>query len=124
MLNLNRMKHLYSSKHVVYSFYFFFNLLVSLSCFSFIVILFGFLILTIVIVLSFKKIYLFIFREGREGDREGEKKINVQLLGVMACNPGMCPDWESNKRHFGSQPMLNPLSYASQGVIVLFISMW
>ncbi|KAM5339667.1 uncharacterized protein AAES06_021127 isoform 1-T16 [Glossophaga mutica] len=27
----------------------------------------------------------------------------------------MCPDWESNLRHFGSQPVLNPLSYASQG---------
>ena len=23
--------------------------------------------------------------------------------GDLACNPGMCPDWESNQRPFGSQ---------------------
>ncbi|KAF6104070.1 hypothetical protein HJG60_011119 [Phyllostomus discolor] len=33
-------------------------------------------------------------------------------LGAVACNPGMYPGWESNLRHFGSQPTLNPLSYA------------
>ena len=33
----------------------------------------------------------------------------------LACNPGMCPDWESNWQPFGLQPMLNPMSYASQG---------
>ena len=27
----------------------------------------------------------------------------------------MCPDWESNQQPFGSQPVLNPLSYTSQG---------
>ena len=32
-----------------------------------------------------------------------------------ARNPGLCPDWESNQRLFGSQPALNPLSYTSQG---------
>ena len=44
---------------------------------------------------------LFIFREtGREGERE--RNINVSLLlvcpstGDMACNPGICPDWELN----------------------------
>ena len=25
------------------------------------------------------------------------------LTGDLACNPGMCPDWESNWRPFGSQ---------------------
>ncbi|KAF6119616.1 hypothetical protein HJG60_010085 [Phyllostomus discolor] len=39
----------------------------------------------------------------------------------MACNPGMCPDWELNLRHFGSQPTLNPLSYASQGLRSIFL---
>ena len=67
-------------------------------------------------------IYLFIFREvGREGEREGEKHQCVVASHVaptvdLACNPGMCPDWESNHRPFGSQPMLNPLSYTSQGI--------
>ena len=35
--------------------------------------------------------------------------------GDLTPNPGMCPDWESNLQPFGSQPMLNPLSYTSQG---------
>ena len=34
--------------------------------------------------------------------------------GDLACNPGMCSDWESNWRAFGSQSVLNPLSYTSQ----------
>ena len=36
--------------------------------------------------------------------------------GDLARNRGMCPnDWESNRRPFGSKPMLNPLSCTSQG---------
>ena len=39
---------------------------------------------------------------GREGEREGEKHRSVvasQVLptGDLACNAGMCPDWESNQ---------------------------
>ena len=72
---------------------------------------------------DFKKyfIYLFIFREGgREGEREGEKyqcvvASHMAPTGDLACNPNMCPDWESNRGPFGSQPALNPLSYTSQG---------
>ena len=57
----------------------------------------------------FKRFYLFIFRErGREGEREGEKHQCVVAswappTGALACNPGMCPDWESNWRPLGSQ---------------------
>ena len=40
--------------------------------------------------------------------------------GDLTCNPGMCPDWELNRRHFGSQSALNPLSYTSQGVLISF----
>ena len=45
---------------------------------------------------------------GREGDREGEKHqcvaaTHVPPTGDLARNPGMCPDWELNWRHFGSQ---------------------
>ena len=32
----------------------------------------------------------------------------------LACNPGMCPGWESNWRPFAYQPALNPLSHTSQ----------
>ena len=60
---------------------------------------------------DFKKyfIYLFIFREGgREGEREGEKyqcvvASHVACTGDLARNSGMFPDWESNRRPFGSQ---------------------
>ena len=69
---------------------------------------------------SFFLFYLFIFRErGREGEREGEKDqcvvaFHVPPTGDLACNPGMCPDWELNLRPFGLQPVLSPLSYTSQ----------
>ena len=52
---------------------------------------------------------LFIFRgKGREGGREGEKHqcmvaSHVSPTGDLACNPGMCPDWESNQPPFALQ---------------------
>ena len=54
----------------------------------------------------------FIFRQGREGERE--RNINVWLLltcltGNLAHNPGVCLDWELNLRHFGgSQACIQP----------------
>ena len=57
----------------------------------------------------FKIFYLLIFREkGREGEREEEKHqcvvaSHVPPTGDLACNPGMCSDWESNQWPFGSQ---------------------
>ena len=56
-----------------------------------------------------KRFYLFTFRErGRGGEREGEKHqcavaSHTPLTGDLVRNPGMCPDWESNRRPFGSQ---------------------
>ena len=57
---------------------------------------------------------------GKERGREGEKYQCVVAPGTpptgdLAHNPGMCPDWESNQRPFGSQSMLNPPNYSSQG---------
>ena len=54
------------------------------------------------------------------GEREREKyqcvvASHVAPTGDLACNPGMCPYWESNWQPFGLQPALNPLSSASQG---------
>ena len=67
-----------------------------------------------------------MFRERvREGEREGEKHQCVvdsraPPNGDLACNPGMCPDWELNRRPFGKL-VLNPLSHTNQGLIqVLF----
>ena len=59
-----------------------------------------------------KRFYLLIFgQRERERGREGEKHQCVvaspvpapRHTGDLACNPGMCPDWESNQRHFGWQ---------------------
>ena len=84
------------------------------------------------------------FREGREGERKGEKHqcavaSHVPLVGDLTCNPVMCPDWELTWRPFGSQASaqstephqpgpeisltLNSLSFvkaASQSSYVLF----
>ena len=40
---------------------------------------------------------------------------HVAPTGDLACNPGMCPDWESNWRPFGLQAGAQPLSHTSQG---------
>ena len=73
------------------------------------------------ILLVLKKDFMYLFLERGEGrEKEGERNINVVAFHVAptgdpACNPGMCPDWESNQQPFVSQPALNPLSYTSQG---------
>ena len=52
-------------------------------------------------------IYLFLGRR-KEREREGEKyqcmaASHTHPTGDLAHKPGMCPDWESNRRPFGSQ---------------------
>ena len=57
----------------------------------------------------FKKDFLYLFLERGEGKkREGEKHQCVVAscmppTGDLTHNPGMCLDWESNQRPFGSQ---------------------
>ena len=56
----------------------------------------------------FKYFIYLLLEKGREGEREGEKEPCVFAsrtppTGDLAHNPGMCPDWESNWRPFGSQ---------------------
>ena len=54
----------------------------------------------------FKKgFYLFIFRQrGREGEKhQCVAASHTPHTGNLACNPDMCPDWESNWWPFGSQ---------------------
>ena len=56
-----------------------------------------------------KRFYLFIVRERRrERGRDGEKHQCAVAsctppTGDLACNPGMCPDWELNRQPLGSQ---------------------
>ena len=63
-------------------------------------------------------IYFFLLErvEGREKERERnlvqEKHQSVASCMApsrdLACNPGMCPDWESNQWHFGLQNDAQP----------------
>ena len=67
----------------------------------------------------FFKDFIYLF----EGEGGGEKHQCVVAshappTGDLAPNPGMCPNWESNQQPFGLQPVLNPLSYTSQGVLI------
>ena len=77
-------------------------------------------------VLFFLRLYFFIFREQeREGEREREKHQCVVAshappTGDLACNPGMCPDWDSNHDHLVCSLALNPLSHTSQGKMLSF----
>ena len=60
--------------------------------------------------------FYFIFRQReREGEKEREKHqctreihqsvaSRMPLTGCLACNPGMCPDWELNQQPVGFQP--------------------
>ena len=62
----------------------------------------------------FLRFYLFTFREkGREREQEGGKHqcvvaTHAPPTGDLARNPGMCPDWDSNR-------LLSPPSHTSQG---------
>ena len=56
----------------------------------------------------FKRFYLFIFREGKGGRKRGRGTSRCGCLShtpnwQCGPHPGMCPDWESNCRPFGSQ---------------------
>ena len=41
--------------------------------------------------------------------------------GVLACNPGMCPDWELNLRPFGSQAGTQSTEPHQPGQTFLFL---
>ena len=65
---------------------------------------------------------MYLFLERREGKEKGEEHqcvvaSRMPLSGGLTCNPGMFPDWESNLYPLVHRPMLNSLSYISQGVI-------
>ena len=61
------------------------------------------------IFLIFKKDFIYLFFGEGKGGRKRAKKHQCVVVscapptGDLACNPGMCPDWESNQTPFGSQ---------------------
>ena len=80
----------------------------------------------------FFKFNLLIFRErGREGEREGEKHQCVvascmSSTGDLACNPGMCPEWESHQRPFGLQASTQCTEPHQPGLVITspIIKVW
>ena len=40
--------------------------------------------------------------------------------GDLACNPGMCPDWESNQQPFGSQANTQSTEPHQSGITVVY----
>ena len=62
------------------------------------------------IYILFFKDFIYLFLEGGEGkEKERERNIEVWLPltcpppADLACNPGTCPEWESNQQPFASQ---------------------
>ena len=54
-------------------------------------------------IFIFKIFYLFIFRQrGREGKKHKWVAFHTPPTGDLACNPGVCPDRESNWWPFSS----------------------
>ena len=73
---------------------------------------------------SFNFIYLVLERgEGKEKDGEKHQCVvasHVLPTGDLACNPGMCPDWEWNWQPFGSKAGTQSLSHTSQSCCWVF----
>ena len=60
------------------------------------------------VVFLLKILFIYFRHRGSKGEREGEKHQGVVASHTppardLACNPGMWPDWESNRQPFGSQ---------------------
>ena len=79
--------------------------------------------------LSFKKIFLFIFREKGREEKEGERNINVWLSlthpllrtwpATQAC--ALTGNWTNDT--WVRRPVLSPLRYTSQGLFLPFFWM-
>ena len=74
-------------------------------------------------------LFFFIFRErGGEGEREGEERQCVVAsrappAGDLACSPGVCPDWELNRRPLGPQAGAQA-ALARTSLVVLAAPVW
>ena len=67
-------------------------------------------------------------KRGKEGEREGEKHhcvvaCHMPPTGDLACNPGMCPDWELNWQLFGSQACTQSAELHQPGLEFYYFSL-
>ena len=71
--------------------------------------------------LLFQRLYLFIFRErGRERETSGCDCLSRAPCWGPGPNPGMCPDWEFNQRHFGSQACAQSIELHQPGLFYFY----
>ena len=73
-----------------------------------------------------KILFIYFRQREREGER-GEKHQCVVtsralLTRDLACNPGMCPDWESNRRPFGLKADAQSTQPHQPGLIIYFFT--
>ena len=63
-----------------------------------------------------------MFREGKGGRKEEKHQCVVAShpppTWDLSCNPGMCPDWESNQRPFDSQASTQSTEPHQPGLIL------
>ena len=70
----------------------------------------------------FERFYLCISREkGREGEEHQCVIAScAPPTGDLAHNPGICPDWDSNQRPFGSQARVQSTELHQPRLLILF----
>ena len=77
-------------------------------------------------IFIFLKILLIYFQtEGKGGRKKGQKHqcvvaSHVPPIGDLACNPGMCSDWEQNQQPVGSQASTQSTDPHQPGLILYF----
>ena len=68
--------------------------------------------------------YLFLERGRKEKEREEKYQCVVAFhtppIGDLACNPGICPDWELNWQPFGSQAGTQSTEPHQPGLLSVF----
>ena len=81
--------------------------------------------------LFFKRLFIYLFLERGE-EREKERKGNINMWSPLMCpsngdlahNPGMCPDWESNRWPFASQSGAQSTEPHQPGLSGSFLCLW
>ena len=76
-------------------------------------------------IFHFLKGFIYLFLERGKGRRKREKyqcvvASHAPSIGDLACNPSMCPDWESNQRPFGLQARAQSTEPHQLGHSILF----
>ena len=76
---------------------------------------------------NFLKIFIYLFlerEEGKEKEREKHQCVvasHTPPTGDLAQNPGMCPDWDLNRRPFGPQAHAQSTEPHQPGLYIAFL---